>query len=144
VASTARALIERFYHVVWNQADEGVARQILHPDFVFRASLGPELRGPHGFISYLRSVHAALENFTCSIEELIEGEHRAVARMLFRGIHRGQFFGVAPTGREVAWSGAAFFKIKDGLIAELWVLGDVDAVKRQLMPELAHLSFSVA
>jgi steroid delta-isomerase-like uncharacterized protein len=144
VASTARALIERFYHVVWNEADEGAARQILHPDFVFRASLGPELRGPDGFIAYLRSVHAALENFVCTIEELIESEERAVARMLFRGIHRGEFFGVAPTGRDVAWSGAAFFKIKDGLIAELWVLGDVDALKRQLMPELAHLSFSVA
>lgn len=144
MASTARALVERFYHVVWNQADENAARQVLHPDFVFHGSLGPELRGPDGFVAYLRSVHAALANFVCTIEELIESEERVVARMRFSGIHRGPFFGVAPTGREVAWSGAAFFTIKDGLIAELWVLGDIDAVKRQLMPELAHLSFSVA
>ena len=143
MASTARTLVERFYHVVWNHADEGEARRILHPDFIFRASLGPELRGPDGFIAYLRSVHAALENFICDIEELIEADERAVAKMLFHGIHRGPFFGVAPTGRKVAWSGAAFFKIKDGLIAELWILGDIDAVKRQLMPELAHASFSV-
>lgn len=144
VASTARALVERFYHVVWSKADEAAARQILHPDFVFHGSLGPELRGPEGFIAYLRSVHAALANFVCDIEELIETEERAVARMLFRGIHRGPFFGVPATGREVAWSGAAFFTIRDGLIAELWVLGDIDAVKRQLLPELAHVSFSVA
>jgi steroid delta-isomerase-like uncharacterized protein len=143
VASTARTLVERFYHVVWNEADEGEARRILHPDFIFRASLGPELRGPDGFIAYLRSVHAALGNFICDIEELIEADERAVAKVLFHGIHRGPFFGVAPTGRKVAWSGAAFFKIKDGLIAELWILGDIDAVKRQLMPELAHASFSV-
>jgi len=144
VASTARALIERFYHVVWNRADERAAREILHPDFIFRASLGPELRGPDGFIAYLRSVHAALENFVCDIEELVETEERAVARMLFRGIHRGPFFGVEASGRTIAWSGAAFFKIKDGLIAELWVLGDIDAVKRQLLPGHAHPGFSVA
>jgi steroid delta-isomerase-like uncharacterized protein len=143
VASTARTLVERFYHVVWNHADEGEARRILHPDFIFRASLGPQLRGPDGFIAYLRSVHAALENFICDIEELIEADERAVAKILFHGIHRGPFFGVAPTGREVAWSGAAFFKTKDDLITELWILGDIDAVKRQLMPELAHASFSV-
>lgn len=143
MASTARALVERFYHVVWNQADENAARRILHPDFVFRASLGPELRGPDGFIAYLRSVRAALENFTCNIEELIETEERAAAKMLFRGVHRGQFFGVAATGREITWSGAAFFKIRDGVIGELWVLGDVDSVKRQLMPEVDHQNFSV-
>jgi len=144
VASTARALVERFYDVVWNQADEGTARRILHPDFVFRGSLGPELRGPDGFIAYWRSVHAALENFTCIIEELVETEERVAAKMLFRGVHRGVFFGVAATGREITWSGAAFFKIRDGLIGELWVLGDIDGVKRQLTPGRAHESFSVA
>jgi predicted ester cyclase len=54
------------------------------------------------------------------------------------------FFGVQATGREIAWSGAAFFKIEDGLIAELWVLGDIDAVKRQLMPDGAYQGFSMA
>jgi len=135
LAASPRALVERFYCEVWNSADERAAREILQGDFRFRASLGPELRGPGGFIAYLRSVHAALENFTCTIEELIATEDRAAARMSFRGIHRGKLFGFAATGREIRWSGAAFFRTGGGLIAELWVLGDVDAVKRQLMPE---------
>jgi len=143
VASTPRELVERFYHAVWNKADEAEARKILKPDFRFRASLGPELRGPGGFIAYLRSVHAALENFTCTIEELIETEDRAAARMSFTGRHRGKMFGIAPTGRDIAWSGAAFFKIEDGMIAALWVLGDVEAVRRQLEPERAAETFQV-
>jgi steroid delta-isomerase-like uncharacterized protein len=143
VSSTPRELVERFYHAVWNKADEAEARKILKPDFCFRASLGPELRGPGGFIAYLRSVHAALENFTCTIEELIETDDRAAARMSFTGRHRGKMFGIAPTGGDIAWSGAAFFKIEDGMIAELWVLGDVEAVRRQLEPERKAESFSV-
>lgn len=61
---TATVLVERFYHRVWNKADEVEAHEILDIDFRFRGSLGPELRGPDGFIAYMRSVHAALEDFT--------------------------------------------------------------------------------
>ena len=49
VASTAAELVERFYHRVWNKADETEARSILANDFRFRGSLGPERRGPDGF-----------------------------------------------------------------------------------------------
>jgi predicted ester cyclase len=52
--------------------------------------------------------------------------------MRFAGIHRGQFFGVAPSGREISWSGAAFFAIDADKITNLWVLGDIDSVKQQL------------
>jgi steroid delta-isomerase-like uncharacterized protein len=143
VSTAPRDLVERFYHVVWNKADEAEARKILSPDFRFRASLGPELRGPGGFIAYLRSVHAALQDFVCTIEEVIETENRAAARMSFRGTHRAKFFGVEPTGREIRWAGAAFFTVQDGQITELWVLGDVEAVRRQLAPDRAPESFSV-
>ena len=107
--SSPRELVERFYHEVWNRADEVAAREILHPDFHFRGSLGPEHRGPDGFIAYMRSIHAALANFTCTIDDLIATHDRAAARMTFSGVHRGRLFSVDPTGREIRWPGAAFF-----------------------------------
>lgn len=57
MAISPKTLVEKFYFEVWNKADEQVAHEILHPDFRFRASLGPERRGPEGFISYMRSIH---------------------------------------------------------------------------------------
>jgi len=143
VAATARELVERFYHVVWNRADEAAAREILAPDFRFRASLGPELRGPGGFIAYLRAVHSALGNYTCTIDELVATADRAAARLSFNGTHRGKFFGVDASGRDIRWSGAAFFTTKDGMITDLWVLGDVDAIRRQLEPERPFESFAL-
>ena len=140
---TPTQLVERFYGIVWNKADEAEARRILDADFRFRASLGPELRGPGGFIAYLRAVHAALEGFTCTIDDLIATDDRAAAKMIFHGRHRGKFFGIEPTGRDVRWSGGAFFTMSGGKITELWILGDVDAVKRQIMPEYQGESFSV-
>lgn len=132
MSNVPKLLVERFYHEVWNRADEEVAREILHPEFRFRASLGPARVGPDGFIDYMRSIHEALAGYTCIIEDLVTTETRAAARMMFKGHHRAPFFGVEATGREIAWSGAAFFRIEATQIAELWVLGDIDAVKQQL------------
>jgi predicted ester cyclase len=115
MARTPKDLVESFYHDLWNQADDRVAREILDEDFRFRGSLGPERRGQDGFIDYMQSVHRALGDYVCIIEDLVTTEDRAAARMTFKGIHRG-----------------AFFRIKGERIAELWVLGDIDSVKRQL------------
>ncbi|MEM7170715.1 MAG: ester cyclase [Pseudomonadota bacterium] len=127
-----QGLIERFYHDLWNQADESVASEILHLDFRFRGSLGPEKRGRAGFIDYMRSVHRALGNYTCTIEDIVATDRRAAARMTFQGIHRADFFGVPATGQEIQWAGAAFFQSDGQVLTALWVLGDIDAVKHQL------------
>jgi predicted ester cyclase len=131
VSSTSR-LVERLYEEVWNKADGAVAGEILDPGLRFRSSLGLDLVGLAEFIGCMRSIHAALADYTCIIEDLIATEHRAAARLRFTVVHRGLFFGVAPTFREITWGGAAFFTTDRGRIMDLWVLGDVDAVKRQL------------
>lgn len=125
-------LVRRFYAEVWERADESVARAILHPDLAFRGSLGEERRGVDGFVAYVRAVHAALGGYRCAIDDLVACGDRAAARMTFGGVHRGSLFGVPATGRTISWSGAAFFTIADGRIATLWVLGDIDGVRRQL------------
>lgn len=132
MATTPTQLIERFYYDVWNKGDEAVAYKILHLDFVFRGSLGPEHHGPDGFVQYLRAVRRSLPDFVCNIQEIVSEDNRAVARMDFVGTHEGEFYGVAPTGRKINWAGAAFFKTDGQQITDLWVLGDIDNVKLQL------------
>lgn len=130
--STPEQLVQQFYDDVWNRADETLARTILTPKFKFRGSLGLEKSGPDGFIDYMRTIHRALAGYTCTIEDLIASEVRAAARMTFSGRHQSEFFSFAPTGRQITWSGAAFFTFSAGQISDLWVLGDIDAIKTQL------------
>lgn len=130
---TPRPLLERFYAEVWNRGDEATARAILDPRFRFRGSLGVTADDVDGFLAYVRSVRAALADYCCIIDDMIEGEGRAAARMTFTGVHRGTLLGVAATGRAVSWSGAAFFTVADARISELWVLGDLDSLRRQLL-----------
>jgi steroid delta-isomerase-like uncharacterized protein len=125
-------LVERFYGDIWNRRDYDVAEKLLAADFRFRGSLGNETVGIPAFLAYVDSVHAALADYRCTIEELIADGHRASARMVFAGRHRAPLLGVAATDRNVSWAGAAFFTIAQGRIASLWVLGDIVGLKRQL------------
>ncbi len=132
MAALMGALVRRFYTEIWNQRSEAVAREILHRDFQFRGSLDAVRTGPDGFIDYMHMVHDALADYTCDLVELVETEDRAVGKLEFHGVHRAPFFGVPATGKLIRWAGAAFFTRRDGQIGALWVLGDIDAVKKQL------------
>ena len=70
--------------------------------------------------------------YTCIVDDLVATQDRAAARVTFKGIHKGRFFDTDATGREITWAGAAFFRTDGDRIIELWVLGDIDGVKRQL------------
>jgi len=128
----SRILVERFYGEVWNRRDFAVADDILAADFRFRGSLGDKTVGVPAFLAYVDSVHAALADYRCTIEELIADQRRASARMMFSGRHRAPLLGVAATGRDVSWAGAAFFTVARDRIESLWVLGDIAGLKRQL------------
>ena len=130
--SNGRTLVELFYADIWNRQDFAAAEEILAPDFRFRGSLGTETVGIPEFLDYVQSVHAALANYRCIIEELVIDDSAAAARMTFSGIHRGSLFGMAPTGKSISWAGAAFFRFAQAGIASLWVLGDIAGLKRQL------------
>jgi len=129
------SLVERFYGDIWNRRDYDIAEKLLAFNFRFRGSLGDETVGISAFLAYAKTIHAALADYRCTIEELIADRDRASARMLFAGCHRAPLLGIAATGRNVSWAGAAFFTMAQGRIASLWVLGDIAGLKRQLSGE---------
>lgn len=127
-----KELVERFYHELWNKEEEQVAWEILHKNLSFRGSLGSEQKGPDGFLRYWRIIHEALGDFMCAIEDLVVSQNRAAIKVRFKGRHQSSLFGIEATGREIESNGAAFFKSEGNQITDIWILGDIDAVRRQL------------
>jgi predicted ester cyclase len=125
--------VERFYEHIWNRGDLSCIRLVLHPDVTFRGSLGTVLRGHQEFLAYVDSVRDALGDYRCEIVTLVNDVDRVAARMRFSGVHRGSLRGYAATGKPVSWAGAAFFTFgADGLMHDIWVLGDLQALDLQL------------
>jgi steroid delta-isomerase-like uncharacterized protein len=125
-------IVRRFYEQIWNRGDLDAIPEICHREMTFRGSLGDSKRGREGFADYVRYVRSALGDYRCDIEETVcEGE-RVFAKMSFVGIHSNEFLGYVPTRKTVSWAGAALFTIENGRIRNLWVLGDLHGLIRQL------------
>lgn len=125
-------LIRRFYADLWENGHIDQAPEILHEDLVFRGSLGDEKRGIDGYLDYLQMVRNALDDYRCDILSLVCEPEHAAAKMRFHGEHNQPFMGFAPTGRRVGWNGAAFFEMRDDRLADIWVLGDTDGLRKAL------------
>jgi steroid delta-isomerase-like uncharacterized protein len=127
------ALVRAFYDRIWNAGDLAAVDELMDEECSFRGSLGTEVRGREGFKDYVRSVRGALSDYRCEILDCVAEGERAAAKMRFSGLHTAPFRGHPPTGKQVHWNGAAFFRFAGGVIAEVWVLGDLaglDAVLR--------------
>jgi steroid delta-isomerase-like uncharacterized protein len=125
-------LIERYYHEVWNRFDKTLIPELFAEDFTFRGSLEQEKRGHAEFAEYVDFIRAAFPDFHNTIEETINEGDRSFARLTYSGTHRGQLLGIAATGKRVQYAGAALFRFQDRRIREVWVLGDVYGLIKQL------------
>ena len=131
--TTARKVqVYRFYELIWNAHDLDAISSVLHDDFTFRGSLGDERRGHNGFAEYVNQVHAALGDYRCTVEVLVEERDNVFAKMGFGGVHRGLFMGYKPSGKRVHWTGCALFTFRDEKVSDLWVLGDLKGLEEQL------------
>jgi len=90
---------------------------IIAPDFHYRDS--PPV-GIEGVVRGLRDLHAGLSDITCELHQCVCADDWCAFRYVVSGTHTGLFFGQAPTGRRITWSGADFMKLRDGKLFELW------------------------
>lgn len=130
--SPARDLVLRFYQRLWNAWDDAAVEETLGPDITFRGSLGPTTVGRDGWRGYRDDVRRGAPDFHNEVLDLIATGDRAAARLQFTGTHLGAILGIPATGRAFAYTGAAFFTTANGLITDIWVLGDLDALRQQL------------
>jgi steroid delta-isomerase-like uncharacterized protein len=132
MTASANDLVTRFYHRLWNNWDDDAVDDTLAVGITFRGSLGRETVGREEWRAYRDQVRAAAPDFHNEVVDLIVTDTRAAARLQFTGTHRGPMLDIPATGRRFSYTGAAFFTVADGLITDVWVIGDLDSLRRQL------------
>ena len=63
--------------------------------------------------------------------QIAEGD-LVVSHVFGRGVHAGDFLGLAATGKEIETEGIAIHRIADGKIAEYWAVVDTTRVLQQI------------
>ena len=105
----------------------GAAERYFGPGLTFNGSSDVRVQ-----MTRQLAVRAAFPDMRLSIEEQVAEGDRVVTRVTFRGTHRGDFAGIAPTGREVAFAGTAVDRLADGKVVEMWHTANVHLLMQQI------------
>jgi steroid delta-isomerase-like uncharacterized protein len=85
--------------------------------------------------SYFRQLRVAFPDIKLPISQMVaEGDRVAVLNSV-QGTHRGEFLGIAATGRRVDAPAFQLYRIEGGQLAEHWEVADFATLLRQLQPD---------
>ena len=91
--------MRRYFEELFNQGNLSLIEELLHPKYVNHSPSPGLPTGRVGLRIVVPALRAAFPDLTYTIEELVVGADSVATRTTMRGTHRGDFFGLAPTGR---------------------------------------------
>jgi predicted ester cyclase len=124
----ARKLVEEGI----NQSNEAVFLDLLAHDVLDHYAPPGLPPGREGWNLNRKLFRAAFPDGCWTEEGLIAEGDLVVGRYVFRGTHQGEFFGIAPTGRQVTVANIHILRLVDGKIVEHWGNGDDLGMLQQL------------
>jgi predicted ester cyclase len=95
-------------------------------------SSNPELSGIENIKKFVSDWHATFYNALNTVKEVTTEGNKVVIRWSTRGIHRGEFMGISPTGNRVAVASIGIFRLSGGEIVECSDEYDTMGLLRQL------------
>jgi len=123
-AEQNKALILRLYAEVFSRWNLGVVDEIIAPEFVGHEMLlvlPGTPPGPVGFKQFYGWLRSAFPDLRYVVDDVIAEGDRVVVRWTWRCTHKGEFMGVAPTGKQATVTGMAIYRVAGGKCVERWV-----------------------
>jgi len=111
-----------FVQEYWN-AISGKAKT---PELSERYITDPELLGHIAFFE------AAFPKYELFPDDFICEDDKVTVRARFRGTHRGELMGIAPTGRTIEFPFAIIYRITDEKISKSWLFVDRTTILEKL------------
>jgi steroid delta-isomerase-like uncharacterized protein len=72
------------------------------------------------FKATFKEAREGFPDLSVTVEDVMAEGDRVAARVTMRGTHRGEFQGIAPTGKRVEVRAIDMFRISEGKIVEHW------------------------
>jgi steroid delta-isomerase-like uncharacterized protein len=130
-----KTIVRRFVEEFQNGGNESAVEELLAADFVDHSpfpGVSPDREGVRRLFAALRQ---AFPDLRAKIHDQLAEKDRVATRKTFRGTHRGEFLGIAPTGRSVSFDVIDVVRIANGRIAEHWNVMDLMGLLQQIGPQ---------
>ena len=117
-----KALVRHYLEEIYNKKNVAAIDELMAPNLIVHA-YGP----PSDRESYKQSVSMLLTGFPdyhLTVEDVVAEGDKVAVHFTWRGTHKGQFAGIAPTGKQVKVTAMTIHRIADGKVVETWGLVD--------------------
>ena len=113
-----KANVRRLNDEVFNKGNLALVDELMAPNYVFHIT--PEVKGPEGVKQYIATFRTAFPDLHITIEDMVaEGDMMAI-RYTMRGTFKGEYMGIAPTGKQMTLPNAGFARFEGGKQVEVW------------------------
>ena len=127
-------LVRRWHEEGINGQNADLALELCRDDLQFHFALKtPDY--PAGAAALRHWAAATFEffpDFHVTLEDTFCENDKLAFRVAITASHGGEIFGVAPTGRKLAWDGMGIVRVENGKIAEFWWIPDLFTLMDQL------------
>ncbi len=131
-AEENKAVLRRWIEA-YNERDLETEASLLSPDYVAHVPAAPgPLEGLEAWRQFTGAFAQAFPDIRLTVEDIFSEGEMVAARVAFRGTHRGEFQGVPPTGKEVAFTSIEVNRVVEGKVEEHWVELDLLGLMQQL------------
>ena len=127
-----KAIACRVIEEFLNAGTPDVADGIFADSYVDHNPSNPDLSGIENIKKSVADWHAAFRDTHNTVEDVIAEGEKVVLRWTTRGVYRGEFLGIPPTGNRVAVASIGIFRFSGGKIVESWDEYDAVGLLRQL------------
>ena len=127
-----KAVVRRYVEEFSNQGNPVLVNELFSAESIYHGANFPELRGREARRQYFASLRRAFPDFHLTVDELIAEGDKVALGWSFSGTHRGEWWGVAPTGKTVSFSGTSIFRIAGGMITEEFIHWDALGYMQQI------------
>jgi ketosteroid isomerase-like protein len=96
-----KAIVLRSESELWSKGNLAAADELYSPNFVCHFVVGPEWKGVQGIKREVASHRTSFPDWQETVDDVVAEGDKVVIRFTSTGTHRGEFQGMAPTGRKV-------------------------------------------
>jgi len=128
-----KAASRRLAEEMFSGGNLDLADELIDPSFVGHDVASPEpIRGPDGVREQAQGYRSAFPDVQITVEDQIADGERVATRWTARGTHKGELFGIAPTGKQVTITGMTIDRFAGGKIVESWDNWDALGLMQQI------------
>ena len=132
MATEDSAGVVRRWFQAFNDRDLQAEAAARAADFIAHVPGMPDPLDGQGWQQFIATFVGGFPDMHLAVEDVVAAGDRVAVRWTFHGTHRGEFLGIAPTGKQVTMSAVEINRVEAGKVAEHWVELDRFGLLKQL------------